>query len=468
MNMYSEVDILYVHPTKAIENTLYTIMPVGVIGLANMLIKAGYTLKGINLGVEKSIKRNYSIEDDLKAIKYKVLLMDLHWYEHSFGVMQIARISKEINTHIPVVIGGMSATIFADQILKDFSCIDYIVKGDSEQPLLMLMDSLLKDGCNKKDIPNIAFREKASIVNKEISYCCQNFDEIDFTSLGFLRNNIFYYNASTSGLDRVEEKNFWLCIARGCIFNCSYCCGSHCNSKMLFGRDTLLVRSKTKIVEDIKVIYEKGVKKINPTHDFEIFGRQYYTELFALLREDNIKPGLYLECFQLPSFHFLEEIMSTFDIKATTIAISPLTADQKIRNENGKKFSNEEMFKLLDYLVKNNITTQLYYSMNVPGENENTFQDTLNQIQYIIENYPLRLLKFCCQGVVVDPMAPVRKKNQDIKIELETFMDYYNYCKNNLKFYVGYQDSFTKELRNRQYQYDNLLENVIKKLEQTT
>jgi clorobiocin biosynthesis protein CloN6 len=114
--MENSIDVLYVHPTRSLDTTLYSFFPMGVVGLVNLIKSKGYSVYGINYGIEKSIDDNYSLIDELKNIDYKVLMLDLHWYEHAYGAIEIAKISKEINPSVPIIIGGITSTIFAKEI----------------------------------------------------------------------------------------------------------------------------------------------------------------------------------------------------------------------------------------------------------------------------------------------------------------------------------------------------------------
>ena len=452
--MAKNVDILYIHPTKALTNTMYSIMPVGVFGLINLLIKNDYEVYGINVGIEKSINDSYELVSELRDIEYKILLIDLHWYEHSYGAIQVAEISKLLYPEKPVIIGGFTTTIYADEIIKKFACIDYAVKGDSEQPLLMLVNFLISRNGNLNCIPNICYRDNQEIVNKRITYHCEDIDNLDFISDDFLKNNEFIYLATPIGIKKTL-KSFWLCIARGCIYNCIYCCGSNKNMLSLFGREKIHIRSMEAVANNIEKLFIRGVQVICPTHDFEMFGTNYYRGLFSQIRDKGIKPGLYLECFQIPSNGFLLDIRSTFEPNYTIIEVSPLTGDEEVRKLNGKNFSNDELFRLIDYMAENNMRLELYYSLNLPGESSETFDKTLEQMEYIIKAYPSKLLKIICKRVVIDPLAPMRETKYGVKPSLNTFIDYYDYCKSGDETYVGYFDSSTEDLSERFNRYED-------------
>lgn len=448
------MDILYIHPTKSLKDTKYSCIPVGVFALVNLLIQKGYKVEGINIGIENSIDDNYDLEQDLKNIDYKVLLIDLHWYEHSYGAIKAAEISKALYPDRLVIIGGYTTTIFAGEILERFECIDFAIKGDSEKPLSMLMDYLLLKTGDLDAIPNICYRNNESVIDKPITYCCDDMDALDFISNEFLRNNEFLYFTMPLGLKKVY-KQFWLSIARGCAYNCTYCCGSRQNTKALFGREKIIRRTPEALANDIEKLLQKGVKVINPTHDFEMLGNAYYEKLFSLIRSKGIKPGLYLECFQLPSDEFLSEIFKTFDPKHTIIELSILSADEDVRYTNGKLFSNKEFFKTLDLLASNNIFIHIYYSLNLALDKKDSFEKTLYQIESILKSYPTTLFNIACRRVVLDPLAPMRGQKYNTASLLNSFMDYYNYCKSGDEEYIGYSDNFSSYLIKRTVQYED-------------
>ena len=164
-----KVDVLYIHPTRSLDNTFYSFMPMGIFALINMLISNGYTAYGINYGIEKSIDKDYSLVNDIKNIDYKVIMIDLHWYEHAYGAIEIANISKEINPSAPVIMGGLTSTIYSKEILENFNNVDYLLKGDSEKPLLDLMSFLINNKGSLNDIENITYREKDLVIDKELT-----------------------------------------------------------------------------------------------------------------------------------------------------------------------------------------------------------------------------------------------------------------------------------------------------------
>lgn len=428
-------DVLYVHPTKTPTSTDYSIMPVGVFSIVNLLIANGYDVRGINLGVERSLDRGYDLAARLRDAPGRALLLDLHWYEHAYGAIEVARLAKQAAPGVPVVIGGFTATVYAREILEQFDCVDYVVKGDSEEPTLALIEHLLRGRGSLEDVPNVSFRAGAAAVDRRISYRRRDLEGLDFVSSAFLEHREHYYFTAANGIQRAKPSNFWLAVARGCSFECEYCSGSRRNNDPLFGSPAVVKRSPEALARDILRLARMGVRTFSPTHDLQMFGRAWYEPLFAAVRAGSPRPGVYHECFQLPQPQFLAGLHAAFDPRHTTVVLSPLCADERLRRANGKGFSNARYFETLDWLAERQVPIELFYSMNLLGDDEGSFERTLAQIEEVAARLAGRPLTIYCQPVSLDPLAPMR---DHVTAQLNTFRDYYEYCRADVAARPGY------------------------------
>ena len=452
-------DVLYIHSTRnpiGKDDMKFAVMPMGIIGILNNLKSQNINIIGLNYAIEKTIDASFELLETLNNIEYKILMTDLHWYEHSFGAMYVAEQSKKAKPDIPVVIGGYTSTIYAEEIMHEFDCVDFIITGDSDLPAEMLVERLLgRTNTEFKKIPNIWYREDGIKCSEE-TWVQNDLDSIDFINTDFFEHEEFVPYLSTSGVKRVKSER-WICIARGCTYNCAYCCGANDNMEVLFRRCNVLTRSPEKVAQDFAELESKGIYHISPSHDFQMFGKTYYKHLFEKIREKKIKPGLYLECFQLPSKDFIDEIENTFDKKKTILVISPISGNEEIRYENGKKFSNNNFYQTVEYIILKGIPLQIYYTLNPVGETKAQYDDTCFQMTYLKQLYALTKKNIFYQRVVLDPLAGMRKWN-NIGAEYNTFMDYYNYCKNSTVGCApaGYNDVGEVPLETKKKMYNTL------------
>ncbi len=426
--MIQKCDILYIHSTKNPtneDNKRFGIIPMGIIAILNALRAKGYNVLGINMAVEATLDPRFSLPDALKNIRYKVLLTDLHWYEHSFGAMYVAEQSKSIYPQVPVVIGGYTATLYGKEILDNFPAVDFAVVGDSDLPMEQLIDYLIGTAdLALGDIPNLIYREDTGVVMGEKSWVQTSLDMLDFVPIEFFRHAEHIPYLSTSGLLQKTTPNQWLCIARGCLYNCAYCCGAKDNMQALFHRSNILKRSAEKVAADFNAIAQKGYR-ISPSHDLQMFGSSYYKEIFERIRQTGVKPMMYLEHFQLPTKDFVDEVEKTFIPDKTILEISPISGNEQLRKENGKNFSNDRLYEMVEYILSKGIKVQLYYTVNVVGETKEQFSDTLFQMKYLRMALGVRDIYY--QRVVIDPLAGMRDW-EGVNAEYNSFMDYYRYC----------------------------------------
>lgn len=437
-------DILYIHSTKNPNddgNNKYATIPMGIIGILNRIISNGYSVIGINLALEKRINYQYDIQKTLSTYNYKILMTDLHWYEHSYGAIEIAKKSKKVKPDIPVIIGGYTSTIFSKEIMENFNCIDYIITGDSDDPACMLVDCIINKSHNIYDVPNLLFRKDGMIIESTKTWVATDLDQINFTDIGFFEHCDQIPIMSIDGKFK-SFSSFWLCIARGCKFNCSYCCGANENMFALFRRCNILTRSAEKVADDFMKIYNSGIERVSPSHDLQMFGKKYYKDVFSKIRNNSIRKGLYLECFQLPTKDYIDEIAKTFDPSMVNIVISPISGNELLRKENGKLFSNDELYDTIEYIKSKQMIITLYYTVNIVGESKEQFFDTYFQMKYLNTVLGIEKKSILYQRVVLDPLAGMRK-NSNINAQYNSFMDYYKYCQSNNSKYelTGFSDN---------------------------
>ena len=423
-------DVLYIHACKnplGEDAVKYAFMPMGLVAILNQLRASGINVLGLNTAIETKIDPNFTIPAALQEIDYKILLVDLHWYEHAFGAMYTVEQSKILHPDRPTIIGGYTSTIFSHEIMENFPQVDYIITGDSELPAQQLVDRLLgRTQQEISQIPNLVYRKDGTITDSDCTWVQTTLNELDcVTTDMFLHSELFPY-VSCNGVHTTIPLQ-WICVARGCKYNCAYCCGSNHNMETLFRRCKILLRSPEKLAEDFLALEKKGIQWVCPSHDMQMFGKAYYDKLFACIREKNIKPGLYLECFQLPNKDFIDGIAETFDAPRTVLTISPISGNEQLRKENGKYFSNDAFYEIVDYIQQKGITLNLYYTVNPIGETREQFYDTYFQLKYFHDLVGMTNRQVYYQRVVLDPLAAMRER-EGINSQLNTFMDYYRYC----------------------------------------
>ena len=450
------MDILYIHPAKQeVEARFdkfrscppYPFIPVGVVGLVNLLRAEGYDVQGLNLPVGQVLRPTFNLRQWLRTRRNppKLVLIDLHWYEHSFGALAVAQAVKEALTDVTVVIGGLTTSYYGEEILANFPQVDYAIPGDAEEPLRQLAAQVVGNGSSRlDDIPNLIRRPGGNgngnrKPEQNLGFYFADsamLDNLDFVSMDWLSNQRAYaaFQYSGAGLITLRKPKLlshWLTVGRGCVFDCIYCGGGKESHKELAGRNGYVIRTPEAVVADVARLASQGFQQVNLSLDIPTFPAKWWRAFFQQLRDQSIRIGVYNEFFQLPSSDFLEEVGATADLAHTEVAISPLSGDEEVRRQNGKFYTNERFLRMLDTLKNYEVPIFIYFSLNLPGETPQTFKKTLDLADRIGKSYPHHLLRMLNPCHTLDPMSPMSRQPEEFGMEVhyKSFQDYYDYCK---------------------------------------
>ncbi len=454
----NDARVLYIHPAKQgvdlkyddQAGRAYGVIPVGLPALVNLLRADGIAVKGISYPLERQLNPMFDLAGWLQSFpSARVVLIDLHWYEHCYGAIDTARVVHAALPDAWVVLGGLTASGFAKSILLDFAEVDFIIRGDAELPLAVLVQRLLAASGRLashpelQDIPNLSYRDNGNVVENDLTYTAavEDLDRLVFTDLSFLEHSVEYgvqeyivtdVNAALKALEtRQPYRGRWLSTARGCRSQCSYCGGSKAAHQRLAGRMGLVSRSPARMVEDLQELERSGIVQASLAYDIAEMGGEYWSELFARMRESGVKIGLYNEFFQLPTPEFIRDFGKSANLAHSCVALSPLAGSERVRRLNGKHYSNDALFDILALLNEYNLHIFVYFSLNLPGETNQTFRETIRLAKEIYEFYPSSLLQIFNSAHTVDPFSPMSlyPEKYGIHTSMSTFMDYYNYCR---------------------------------------
>ncbi len=450
------IPVLFIHPAKQGQNFKqsdtvgrpYGLIPVGLPAIANRLRQNGIPVKGVNHSVEMQYNPSFDLKKWLlHQGDVRVILIDLHWYEHCYGAIQTAQLCKQVHPQAWTVLGGLSASGFAREILENFQEVDLIVRGDGEQPILQLMQALLtlppaplaEPGLEA--IPNLTYRLNGKVVDNSLGYTAttENLDDLDFVDLSFLEHGKEYgiHEYIVTDIEKSRQalvtKPFlgrWLTTARGCKYECAYCGGCKSAHQVLAGRNGIVTRSPEKVVEDMVRLEQAGYVQASLTYDIAELGKDYWKTLFSQMRSRRLKIGLYNEFFQMPSEEFIEDLCMTVTHEHSCVAVSPLSGDERVRRLNGKHFSNAQLFDLLEQLQRQRMYLFVYFSLNLPGETTQTFLETVELAREIFYFYPNSLLKIINSVHTIDPLSPMNERSDQYGVQssMKSFMDFYRYC----------------------------------------
>jgi len=432
--------VLYIHPAKLpgwVERTWreafasFHVMPMGAVALANLLGSHGFEVTGLNYPMELDLDPRFDLLGWLARRPAPLMVMvDLHWLEHSFGALEVARVCKQVYPNTPVVIGGLTASQYAGEILEQFPQVDFVIRGDAERGLVQLARHLAHDGADLSQVANLSLRRDGEVLSGPLAYTASalELDALDFVGLGFLVHREEYYWRQSSRYGALRGQ--WLCVARGCRHDCCWCGGGKSAHARIAGRKGLVARSPQRLVGDLAEVADLGLDQAALSHDLALPGREYWERVLAGLARRRSGLGLWHQQFQLPSRGFLDAFAKSARVETSLMELSPLSGSDEVRRINGKLFSTDSFLRVLEECRGREIPLFVYFSLNLPGENANTFQQTLALARRVREMYPAHLLRMSNMFHTLDPASAIARRSEQyrLRVRWSGFGDYYRYC----------------------------------------
>ncbi len=462
------VDFLFVHVPKLssyykpIDEFMFiNYIPMGVFALCDILNKNRISAKIIHLGLEYIKDNDYSIVEFIKENNIKTVGLSLHWHYQAYDVIEVARRIKEASKEINIVLGGITASLFPKEIMKEYECIDFLIAGDGEKGILELAKALKEGNSDFTGISNCVYRKDGRIIDNGISYIADYGDEledIDYGNLSYLDHHHDYkdffklplfWSLNSSIKENMEKKisgattTFPLMVGRGCTVNCSFCGGGRDAQLKICKRKKPVFRPVDKVVDTIEQALSYGYESFIICFDPYPNDDRYYIQLFEEIRRRKISCGMGFESWGLPTMRFIKEFGETFIKKISYIALSPETFSEEVRKINkGFFYSNEEMYETIQLMKDEEVPVLIYLTIGLPGE---TSKDINNNVLFTtnLRKKFKNLLSIIMVPVQLEPGSPLfeNPKKHNSVTERKCFRDFYEYHKkpsSNPYSYLGY------------------------------
>ncbi|MFW9780739.1 MAG: cobalamin-dependent protein [Candidatus Heimdallarchaeota archaeon] len=336
-------DLIFIHPPRLLKpdygrvvkfiRGAFIFIPMGVFAIGDKLKKEGFGVKIINYPLEQYLEKNWNLKTYLKSIDFDVCAIDLHWIHHSHGAIEVSKIVKNINPNAKIVLGGFSASYYHREILEYYPSIDGIVRGEGEIPLLKYVENINHNSFDS--VPNLSYRDSSKHIKKNpLSYVAKDLDDLEFTNVSLLKNAKKYLECSR----KLMGISFNLPIGRGCPFNCPLCGGGQRAQQSYMGRESVILRSPEKIVNDIHKISSKyKIPSVFFGHGSYQSNLKYWKRLFGLIQKESFDLGGDLEIWRLPFPKEMWKIFyKTFIRRYSSISISPRTISPKVHQKVAK------------------------------------------------------------------------------------------------------------------------------------
>lgn len=399
-----------------------TWLPLGFVYLAGALKKAHYqveiydAMSKFHTFRDIAARIEHSQPDVVATGAYTALIND---------ALKILKLAKKINPSILTLLGGVHPTFCWGEILeRDHAAVDYIIRGEGEETVVELLESL-SVGRDVANIKGIAFFRNGKIISTPERPFIKNLDALP-TAWDLVEWKDYSYRPNPDSTLAVVSSS------RGCNQKCTFC------SQQVFWKRTWRARSPESFVKELKHLNQKyGVNVAMITDETPTLDRGRWEKILDLLIEKNMNLELLMET-RVDDILRDEDILDKYwKAGIHHIYVGVESGSQEILNRFHKNLKVEQSRKAIELINQAGIISETSFVLGMPEETSQSIRATVKLAQH----YNPDLAFF---------LAIAPWPYSEIYDELKPYVEVFDYSKYNLVEPVVKPISMSREELNRE------------------
>ncbi|MEN6440726.1 MAG: radical SAM protein [Syntrophobacter sp.] len=349
--------VLLINPPSTAPNP---ILPLGLAYLAAALEEARIEVDVIDAWVER-----YSQEALAEQIRRRAPdLVGVTVMSPTYGSAMRTVDTVRNNSTAKILVGGPHPSALPEQCLTDNEAIDFVITGEGEKPLVLLV-SALQNGGDLSGISGLIYRDGSRIVNNGPGNAIEKLDDLPLPA----RHLFPVHKYKTHPPYGKKNPYTTLITSRGCPFHCTYC------SKSVFGRKYRAM-SPPRVVAEIRHIVDKyGIREIHFYDDDFTIDMKRAEKICDLLIEEGI--DISWSCttrVDLVNANLLDKMKRA---GCWLISYGVETADPEILKGIRKGYTMENVKDAFRLTRNAGLRTIAFLMVGLPGETEETLRRTI-------------------------------------------------------------------------------------------
>ncbi len=368
---------------------IFEMYPIGFASLSEYLERYGLKVRIVNVALKMLKDEGFDVERFIRKQKPVAFGIDLHWMAHVQGALALAEIIKRYHPQIPVILGGLSATYYHEEILQQYPFVDFVVRGDStEKPLLQLVRAI-KEKKDFQNIPNLTWKERTNGIRvNPLSYVPENLNDIVIDYRHIMKKVVRY--ADPTGyqpfIDWYTYPVTAVFTCRGCNYHCKTCGGSSPTFRSMANRGKTAYRDPKLLAQDIFNISDHLHAPIMIIGDIFQPGEDYGFTFLQEMKKRPMTNHIAFEFFVPPSRRLLEKIAES--IPNFNIEISPESHDEEVRKAFGRPYNNETLERMIgDAIDLGCKRIDLFFMIGLPKQTYASVLDTVDYCRSLLERF---------------------------------------------------------------------------------
>ncbi len=359
--------IILVNPPYPLED--YPSPPLGLMSLGAYLKK-----EKNHVIIEDYVIRPYSFERVIEKVKtFKPVFVGATAATMNVNAaLKILFQYKKADKDIVTIMGGPHVTFDADNILKENSHIDFIVRGEGELTLSELAEAPNIEACS--EIQGISYRTKGKIVHNKDRPLIEDINVLPGQDISLVE--VSKYKALGLPVNMITS--------RGCPYKCVFCAGR----KM--GGQKIRYYNVTRVVDEFEALSKIGTKQINIADDLFTSNKKRCIEICREINRRGIKhKWTAFARVDTVSGELLEALKKA---GCTTLCFGIESGNQQILDRINKKTDISMCRNAVRLCREAGIEPMTSYILGLPGETPETVKETLALSKSLSSNYGYHLL----------------------------------------------------------------------------
>lgn len=374
--------VLLINPPRNLRNpkNSFSAIPTGIANLAGFLQINGFMTDIFDMIGEDPLRAekkpnnvyrvgasNQALIDKLNKYKPTVVGISCSFTPRFSNVIEVADTVNAWNKDVKVVVGGMHATVAAEEVLKTPS-IDFVIMGEAEIPLANL---LMKLHCKQTDFDTIqALSTKTKITNERVLIDDLNAMPLPAYELLPMENYFKYMKRDSLS---TEKRQVSVITSRGCPMACTFC------SSFQLWHNKWRPRSSAHILAELELLIRLyDIKEVSFEDDNISLDPARLDDLCREMIHRNLRLK-----WNTPNGIAISQLNPDLLVTmkksgCTRLNFGIESGDEKILNEVMKKNLNLDKVRLVVQQAHDiGLVTLGYFVLGMPGETDDSVKRTI-------------------------------------------------------------------------------------------
>lgn len=337
----------------------------GVMWVAAMLEQAGHTCEIIDQDAD---------EADLDAIlqrledgRFDVLGLTAVTPTYPNAV-QIARAAKVRFPQLPIILGGIHATVDPLACARE-PAFDFVAVGEAEITAVELVDAILAGTGAYAGIRGILYRDAAGeVVATGARALAPDLDDYPYPAVHLIRSLRNY-----APPDAVQPPAAPIMVSRGCPGQCTYC-----ETKNIFGRRTRFRSPENVIGEIRRLVTEYGVREIHFLDDVITANRKFVRAFCDLLKREPYRLHLQVSNGLRADMVNAEILTALKEVGLRNVGFGIESGNERVLQIIKKGITKDQVRAAVQTAKSVGLETWGFFLFGLPGDTEESIRDTVD------------------------------------------------------------------------------------------